>query len=523
MYNNIAISLVIADDEDFIRKGLIEIVTNEQFNTQIVGTAANGTDALNLIQTLQPDIAIIDIKMPGIDGLEVIRQAQESGCTTRFLILSGYSDFSFAQKAIKYDAKEYFLKPLNIPEFKETLSKQCQQILSERIKKENISSEDLNSLVTISRSYFLNQLLQNDSSLNNINNEKLDFLNLNITADSCCVIVFLPVSDIENDDIDFDSIIEEGLSPILKNFSFEFFVYKETQLICLINITKGKKDFLLQKLSSCIGHVYLKLGIRLIAGFGNIVPTLQQCSSSYQFALQALSYRIYETKLSIYDSNIICQQAPSDTARNIDFSPLTSAILKNDLNEIRNYCNTFFNSLFFVQMPPPNYIRGMCMYLITNIQKEVGLKQITVNEVSSFTFEDLDSLISIRHLKDWLIDFFINFSNQINEINSNHDKIIQVAKQYIKEHLNQTIKANDLAIQVNLSEAYFAIYFKNNSGINFRDYVLSEKMEHAKELIASKQYSISEVSYAVGYKDYRSFSRAFKKIVGVSPSEYLNS
>jgi two-component system response regulator YesN len=523
MQNNTSISLVIADDEDFIRQGLTEIVSDKQFNTELVGIAANGIDALNLIQTLHPDIAIIDIKMPGLDGLEVIRQAKEIGCPTRFLILSGYNDFSFAQKAIKYDAKEYFLKPLNIVEFKETFSKQCQQILSERMKKEHISSEALDSLVTSSRSYFLNQLLQNESSPNDVSIEKLNFLDLHISPDSCCVIVFLPEIETEDTIIDFDAIIKKGLPPILKPYLYEAWVYKESQIICIINISSKKNDYVLQTLNACIDHTRTKLGIHLIAGYGNIVSSLQQCSSSYQFALQALSYRIYEPNLSVYDSNIICHQTPSESARNIDFATLTAAVLKNDLNEIKNYIDTFFQSLFFVQMPPPNYIRGMCMYLITNIQKEVGIKRSTTDKVPYFTFEDLDSLTSIRHIKDWLIDFFINFSNEINASSSTHDKIIQVAKQYIKNHLDQNIKAKDIAAEVNLSEAYFAIYFKNYSGINFRNYVLTEKMEQAKIMISSKQHAISEVAYAVGYQDYRSFSRAFKNIVGVSPSEYLNS
>lgn len=523
MHKNTSISLVIADDEDFIRQGLIEIVSDKQFNTELIGTAANGTEALKLIQTLQPDIAIIDIKMPGIDGLEVIRMARESGCNTRFLILSGYNDFSFAQKAIKYDAKEYFLKPLNIAEFKETFSTQCQQILSERVKDENISLEDLNSLVATSRSYFLNQLLQNDIASSDINNEKLDFLHLNIDAEACCVIVFVPEVDIQDNGLDFDYIITEGIDPIFKDCHYECFLYKESQIICIMNTSNNKKNFVLQKIGTCIEHVQSNLNIHLIAGFGTIVPGLHQCFSSYQLALQALSYRIYETNLSIYDSNIICRQTPSESVQKMDFTPLTSAILKNDLNEIKNYCDTYFHSLFFVQMPPPTYIRGMCMYLITNVQKEVGLKRNTTDKVPSFTFEDLDSLTSIRHLKDWLIDFFTNFSNEINASSSSHDKIIQIAKEYIREHIDQNIKAKDLAMEVNLSEAYFAIYFKNYSGINFRDYVLNEKMEQAKVLIGSKQYSISEVAYAVGYQDYRSFSRAFKNVVGVSPSEYLNS
>lgn len=522
MNMNTSISLIIADDEAFIRQGLIEIVSDEQFNTELIGTAANGIDALRLIRTLKPDIAIMDIKMPGIDGLEVIRLAKEAGCNTRFLILSGYNDFSFAQKAMKYDTREYFLKPLNIAEFKESFLAQCQQILSERLKGENISFGDLNLLVETSRSYFLNQLLQNELAPADVTGSKLDFLRLNIEAASCCVVVFIPEVDFQYNIPDFDFIIKY-LDPDFKDFPYECFLYKESQIICIINISMNKKKLLLQKIGVCLEKIKNRCGIKMVAGIGTIVSTLHHSFSSYQQALLALSYRIYETNLSIYDSNIICRQTPAQNVWNTDFAPLTLAILKNDMEEIKSYCDTYIHSLFFVQMPPPTYIKGMCMYLITNVQKEVTLKTGSSQTISAFNFDVLDSLPSIRHLKDWLIDFFINFSSEINASGSSHDKIIQIAKKYIREHIDQNIKAKDLAAIVNLSEAYFAIYFKNYSKINFRDYVLNEKINHAKALIASRRYSVSEVSYAVGYQDYRSFSRAFKNVVGVSPSEYLSS
>ena len=104
-----------------------------------------------------------------------------------------------------------------------------------------------------------------------------------------------------------------------------------------------------------------------------------------------------------------------------------------------------------------------------------------------------------------------------------HDQIIRQAKEYIRSHLDCNIKAKDVAALVGLSEAYFTIYFKNHSGVNFRDYILSEKMEYAKSLICAQNCSITEIAYQIGYQDYRSFSRAFKNTVGMSPSEYLNA
>lgn len=517
-----AISLVIADDEDLIRQGLAEIVSDGQFHTEIAGTAATGTEALALVQTLHPDLAIMDIKMPGIDGLEVIRQAVESGCTTRFLILSGYNDFSFARKAIKYNVKDYFLKPLNIPDFKSALLLQCQDILAERAKREHNDAK-LNALVHASRSFFLNRLLQNEILDQDITNEKINQLKLNISPGSCCVAVFSPETEPADSFPDYDEIITECLHPILKTFFYEAWSYKDSQLVCILSISRPREKLAMERILKCLDAIDETLGLRFIAGFGSIVPSLHQCSASYQSALLALSYRIYEPKLSIYDNSILCSQAPAAQSKKIDSAPLTAAILKNNTDEIRNYCDVFFQSLFFVKMPPPNYIRGMCMFLISNVQKDIAIWQGSVNQLPSFTYEDLDTLSSIRHLKDWLKDFFMDYSLQLYHTQSGHDKIIQTAKQYIHDHINRTIKAKDVASEVNLSEAYFAIYFKNHATVNFRDYVLNVKMEHAKNLISSKTMAISEVAYAVGYQDYRSFSRAFKNIVGSTPSEFLNS
>ena len=100
------------------------------------------------------------------------------------------------------------------------------------------------------------------------------------------------------------------------------------------------------------------------------------------------------------------------------------------------------------------------------------------------------------------------------------DRVITKAKLFIENHINSKISAELVAEAVNLSPSYFTIYFKSKTGINFRDYVLGRKMEKAKDLLTAADGNISEISYAVGYDDYRSFYRAFKNYTGQTPSEY---
>ena len=167
MNEHMNVTLMIADDESFILRGLKEIVSDSDLPLKLIGTAGNGMDAFALLLSSSPDIAIMDIRMPGMDGLEVIRRARDAGLTTHFLILSGYNDFSYAQEAIRYNVRRIiFLKPLNIPEFRQALSAEYQDVLATRAKSasDTISTDELSSLMESSRSYFLAQLLQGEIS-----------------------------------------------------------------------------------------------------------------------------------------------------------------------------------------------------------------------------------------------------------------------------------------------------------------------------------------------------------------------
>ena len=123
MNEHMDVTLMIADDESFILRGLKEIVSDSDLPLKLIGTAGNGMDAFALLLSSSPDIAIMDIRMPGMDGLEVIRRARDAGLTTHFLILSGYNDFSYAQEAISYGVAGYCLKPLDPHETSEALNR----------------------------------------------------------------------------------------------------------------------------------------------------------------------------------------------------------------------------------------------------------------------------------------------------------------------------------------------------------------------------------------------------------------
>lgn len=173
-------------------------------------------------------------------------------------------------------------------------------------------------------------------------------------------------------------------------------------------------------------------------------------------------------------------------------------------------------------MPSPNYIRGMCIYLITDIQKALGNgKEFSQAEA----ILPINTIRTFEELKAYMEDFLVDCAGkQGSGGNGSKNQIIQAAEYYIKSHMGEKILAKDVARHVNLSDVYFTSYFKIKTGVNFRDYVIRIKMDHAKGLMERRpDMPVAEVAAAIGYDDYRSFYRVFKQNTGVAPSDYTRN
>ena len=512
------ITIIIADDESAIRNGLCEIVESMGPNISVSGSAADGKTALDLIRELNPDIAIMDICMPELDGLDVIRIASEEQLSTKFLILSGYGDFEYAQRAIRYGVKSYFLKPLNLTEFKEVFTTQCEEIMKLRESGELISSREFSSLVDSSRTLFLNQLIQRRTFKADDISEKLRLLHLSLQNTSCCAVIF----SLRMEPDSSPAIAPELLSGIPDGFPHETWLYSDNQAVSIVNLSDAGDSRFREIIRQAVGK-FSDAGFSAKAGIGSVVEHPGLAGVSYSIALEALSYRIYDTDSDLFDSSSINRERPSFSSESIDYKPLIHAVTHQDRECIIDYVDTFFNSMLAVRMPPPNYIMGMCMYLLMNLQKQLELLYSDLSLDFELSYSQFYHFDSIEQLRTWIVEMLTDYSRLLSSNFTDRNGIIQTARDFILNNLDKNIRARDVAEQVHLSESYFTIYFKNKTGTNFRDYVLTARINLAKKLLASGDANISEIAWKVGYQDYRSFSRAFKNETGMSPSDYMNS
>lgn len=512
------VTVIIADDESAIRNGLNEIVSSLDVNAQVVGSADNGVSALSLLREFQPDIAIMDISMPDMSGLEVIRRAYEEKLSTYFLILSGYGDFEYAREAITYGVKSYFLKPLNLVEFREVFSQQCSEIRKIRDNSDLISNHNISTLVDSSRTLLLNQLLQKRFYKAEDIINKLKMLRLSIRNTKSCTVLFSLCST--DMDIPPAEAVQDVLPRLFDGYLCESWVYTDNQIVSIMNIEEAPGEAFRSRVREGI-DLLTRAGCPVKAGIGTVIEHLGMAYASYSGALEALSYRIYDTEAMVFDEHSISTDRPSFSSDNIDYKPLIYAITHQSLEQITDYCDSFFDSMFAGRTPPPNYVIGMCMYLIVNLQKQLELLYPVVLLDMDMSYEKFYHFDSIRQLRLWVTDVLTDYSRLLTVTDTDKNGIIRMAREFIQKSLDKNIKARDVAEQVHLSESYFTIYFKNKTGTNFRDYLLNERMTLARKLLVSGECNISEIAFRVGYQDYRSFSRAFKNAAGMSPSDYL--
>lgn len=511
---------VLCDDELSIVNELKEAISWNELGIKIVGSATRGKDALALILRTQPDIAIIDIRMPEMTGLEIMAEVRKAKLDTDFLILSGYNEFSYAQEAIRLGARAYLLKPLNISELYDEICKVC----SSRSGNTAMNRQYLKKL---SHNFLRNLISGRILNPNSLEAMLIDSdLPIRNIKSYCVVLSFENVLN-ETDTLGVQHLLDE----LCHANSSVFFSYAKDQFVGLLNIDTEDPTLKAMRILDILGSH--KISLPLI-GIGDPVPDLSQISYSYSRAVTSISYRLYGGENHIYTYQMICTVSPKFKLSDIDQLPLVQCIVRHDLDGIKTYCEHFLSQLLYVPMPAPNYVFSSCFALYQMIEKEFSAySKEDLQNIFRSSPQQLYQLHDLVEIKTWLIRSFSHLSEYIDAVYgygdhhkklpvtlTSDDPIIQKAVDYIQIHILENPKIEDIARSVHLSTSYFAIYFKKKTSINLRDYMLQRKMEYARASLLLPDTQVTELAYQLGYNDYRSFSRAFKNISGITPSDF---
>lgn len=525
------VKLVIIDDEYEHVQGIRNFIPWDKYDIEVCGVAYNGRDGLELFSRVNPDIALIDIQMPFINGLTLIEEVNKLKQNVQMIIMSGHDDFSYARKAIELKANTYLLKPCLAEEILQAVLKAKNIILEENSKKLKLSQFEsvFEQYITLFRERLLINLLDNKLRNPSAFYEDAGRYHIHLLNETCCAAVFrleekeTLYAQSTNKEIDclIISITEKIKAANAAANHFEL-VVKDGDLILIAS--SASFDF--NRFLNLIHHVYNELSesfeYPFVVGVGQAVSSPLEVYKSYNQGLAALENSfLCEKKVIVYDDRIF-----AESFRYLypfkEEKELLHAIEAGEQSLIREAIDKFFLGFEQEQSINNNTIKKVGISLLSSIMKFCSEKNIDTVELQQLIFKSFDDIISAKSLEALKAKINKIIEDIMNQIRSNTpvNKLIQCALGYIHSNFTKDISLKNAADELLISPAYLSFLFKQEMKTNFVDYLNNYRIIAAKELLKDFRLKSYEIAYQIGFQDEKYFFKLFKKYTGLTPSQY---
>lgn len=526
------IKLLIVDDEYLVLDAIKYIVERNMNNVKIVGTAGSGRQAIEMAIDLNPDIVLMDIHMPGIDGIDAIKQIKENNNNITFVIITAYEYFDYAKDAVKLGVYDYLLKPVNKNKLIEIINKIEISIKSKKkaFQTEMFLREKINKAIPLLEGQFIYSQMLGEGKLKDVEYYE-DLFGLRIRNG---YIIMAVIADKEN------SNKEDNLKNSLSKQKF-FDVFKMElkslctcligtplldRIIAYIPVENEKDDYKTRNeaISICerfIERLKVNTSLEFRLGIGrkySIENFSKSCSEAYLSA----TYNSEDIVTHFEDAVML-----SNTQREYPIGK-ENVLIHNILAFNENQSIKVFEDIFMWIIS--NYqsdmvkIKSKLIELLFSIKKAIPYEIEKNYIIEQKCLTDIINISNVNNQKLSFINYIKITVSSIGEarqrdISSLHLKIVE----YINANFHKNISLNDVAKEVNLSYHYFSKFFKENMGRSFVDYLTELRIEKSKKLLSSSNMSIKEISYSTGYGDPNYYCKIFKKVTGLTPTEYKNS
>jgi two-component system, response regulator YesN len=529
--------LLVVDDEDWIRERLRYTIDWSKMGIEVIGEAKDGEEALELTEKLAPDIVLTDIRMPGIDGLEYIKRLRDGNNKARAIIISGYSDFEYARKAIKLGAFDYILKPVEDDDLTGVVRRCLEEIDSD--KSRDILLEKAKSQLKESLPLLRKELLTNLVNGFFSDEDKIlsEFAYVGIKYKGNNKICFIVEPDgfmSQSGEHAWDGhLLQFVVANIAQDFlnklgSGESFFLQTGEIVCIV-FSMAEENVLTRQvlsISNGIRKMTRKItGYSVTIGVGRCCKTLTGIAGSYSEAREALQYKAYLGKDRIYDIRGIDTQHRPGYYKLNDLELLLNNIkMGNKANSLSVLDNIFKEIYSNNKGICPIDLKLLYMDIINSVFKTVLDANASFDDFPEFSyrfFEQLNRLQTVDEFHEWMADTIVKIIDSLGKYKGTKKrKVIEKAVEYINSHYTESITLNSVADKFYLNASYFCKIFKEEMGESFTKYFINLRVQKAKELMSDPTRKIYEIAGMVGYDDVQYFTKIFKSILGVTPMQY---
>lgn len=508
--------VLLVDDEKFIRKGIRVILEQTDTDFREIVECINGQEAMKALGEQKFDLVITDIRMPFMDGIALMREAQSLPDKPVFIVLSGYDDFHYAKEAIQFGAKAYILKPVRPEELVDTL-RRVGKFLDES-EQQSQSTERVKNILSQLAENELALILQDESIAQEKVRNMLDALELNI-FDSEFHIALLRKTDFHEDAAMYEDFLAT-LDPVnssINTFNGQALSIKIKNNLVLVLNSSLPFDELLHILPDEKKEL-MSMGVSTA---GKSPLDIHRC---YREACEAQKHCILTPENPIVRYSDLGKlkssfKTPVDEVRKLpqmvaggrmkEAEQLLGSLLQETV--IRAYRIQYLHSLTdSIHQNVLVYFDGLVPHKSELLEQCRGQLEDISNfrSVSSYHETLKQYLSEIRRILDSAKDMY----RERNEI--------EMAIAYVLENYHKDINMSVVANHVSVNYYYFSARFKEETGLNFIDYIKKVRIDKSKELLRDTDLKIHEIAVKVGFQSIKHYTRTFRKMTGVSPVEF---
>ncbi len=514
--------LLIVDDEALAQIGMRSMLDYASLGIEVVGVANNGKEALEMIARYRPAVVITDIKMPVMDGLELISRCNEQMADApSFIVLTSHDDFDFVRKALRENVVDYLIK---LELTAETLKEAIEKALETQKKQRMDRQEGIRGMLA---NHFFNQLLNRVFLDENEILKRTGELGISLKA-PCYFVMAVR--------LDFSAFAQKNEDDICKLYSavlnmigIKLGTYKKSYAVAydssLIGILLcGEEEELRGVLREIFVHIdelsRKYFNVPLCGSVGPAARRLCDVSASFS-AAQSLLKTAHLGELICWNGE---EKMPERAGRNA--YEINQALLKA-VDELDAEAFQRAMDKVAVQISQGKFrleedidTVSEIMHMLAN-NMEHGRKALL--QAFCETPHSYLAIYSVNSHRE-LLEFFMRINRAIvNEMNQcrqdSRNNLVRMAQRYIHEHIEEKLSLNDVASQVNISPGYLSALFRKHCQFGFNDYVMRQKLKVASQLLKEGKLKVYQISAMLGFDTPYYFSTVYKKYNGISPTE----
>lgn len=522
--------ILLADDEGIMLESLKSIISGAFGTACEVETAKTGRVVIEKAETFHPDIVFMDIHMPGINGIQAMKEIRKFNTAALFYIISAYDKFDYAKEAIDLGVEKYLTKPISKKTVISVVEEAMAKVDDKRRQRSNLLriQEKLETVIPVVESGFVSSILmQNELQDANYYRQLLD-----IEENFGYVMV-----------VQFGTAYDNGrmVSPVGINVKAQSFYPEFRELVkasfsCAIGpimsnriavvvphqqqkVTYEERIQVLEEARALATKLEQRLEAKFRIGIGKN-RMMEELEKSYREANRALNDS-HSRVIHIDDlqhNGIYDESFPEGNEHR-----MFQYLEKGDVENMTQELNSFFDWMVEHYPEDLNNIRLKALEYIIWAER-IAFEAGAINYGFSYRKNYLDVAMALSGYEDvrrWLQEKLQSICQIIrDQKDEQSNSVVKKAQTYINENYSNDISLDEVSREVNISPYYFSKIFKDESGENFIEYLTRVRIDKAREMLSNPELSIKEISLKVGYSDPNYFSRIFKKQTDMTPREY---